>query len=173
MMRRLDPGWLVAALIPIVAILPIFNGDTLPQTADGALHIHRIHAMQVLLESGEWYPRWVPWFHLGYGYPLFNFYAPASAYTGGTLGLIGVSAPVAFNLLAAVSAVAGSMGMYGLGRRFMPSPGALLAAALWAYAPSRMNDLWDDGLLRANACYGRGALGILVAQSPVGAGQFA
>jgi hypothetical protein len=143
------PGWLVAAVLPLIAILPTLNNEAIPATADGLFHIHRIQAMTLLLQSGDLYPRWIPWFHLGYGYPVFNFYAPASTYMGGLLGLIGVPAPLAFNLLIALTWVIGSVGCYRLARRWLPEPAALLTAAIWCYAPIRLQAIWNIGSLPA------------------------
>jgi uncharacterized membrane protein len=57
--------------------------------------------MGTMLQLGELYPRWIPWFHLGYGYPVFNFYPPGVFYTGGLLMLLGFSAITAFHIVAA------------------------------------------------------------------------
>lgn len=139
----------MAAVLPLIAILPMLNSVGIPFTADGTFHIHRIYAMTRLLQSGDLYPRWIPWFHLGYGYPVFNFYAPASTYIGGLLGVMGVPAPLAFNLLVAAAWMLGSMGCYGLARRWMPEPAALLTAAIWSYAPIRLQAIWNIGSLPA------------------------
>jgi hypothetical protein len=147
-MKRLsaDPGVLVAALLPLIGILPTF-GDGVIKSADAPLHTHRIYAMMVLLGSGNLWPRWVPWFHLGYGYPVFNFYPPGVFYLGGLLGLLGIPVTVAFTLIAALAWMLGSVGMYKLGRQFFPASAAVLAAMLWAYAPSRLYEVWHQGSL--------------------------
>lgn len=137
----------MALLLPGVALSQIFMGMTLPDTADGIFHTHRIYAMNQLMQSGDLYPRWVPWFHLGYGYPVFNYYAPLATWVGGLLGLVGISAPLAFQLVTATSWLAGSLGMTALARRFLPDAAALAAAALWVYAPARMHEYWIQGSL--------------------------
>ena len=144
--RNLDPGYLVAALLPLVGILPTLSSGVI-RTADGPLHVQRIYAMTTLLASGNLWPRWVPYFHLGYGYPIFNFYPPGTFYAGGLMGLAGIPAPLAFNILTTLAWMLGSVGMYGLARRFLPGKAALLAAMLWAYAPSRLFEVWDQGSL--------------------------
>ncbi|MBZ0288363.1 MAG: hypothetical protein K8I30_12170, partial [Anaerolineae bacterium] len=128
----LDKGFLLAALLPLTGILPSFSADGVIRTADGILHTHRIYAMSTLLAHGNLWPRWVPWFHLGYGYPIFNFYPPGVFYLGGLLGLSGLSIPLAFNLVAALAWILGSVGTYGLARRSLPGAGALLAAMIWS-----------------------------------------
>lgn len=144
--NRFDPGLFAAAVLPLIGILPSL-GDGIIRSADGPLHVQRIFAMTTMLASGELWPRWVPYFHLGYGYPIFNFYPPGVFYLGGLLGLLGIPAAAAFNLIAALAWVIGATGVYRLARRLLPAEGALLAAALWTYAPSRLYEVWDQGSL--------------------------
>ncbi len=143
---RLDPGYLVALLLPLVGILPTLSAGVI-DTADGPLHVQRIQAMRILLGQGNLWPRWVPWFHLGFGYPIFNFYPPGVFMLGGWLGQLGVSATAAFTVVAALAWVVGSVGTYHLARRFFPATAAVLAAMLWSYAPSRLFEVWDQGSL--------------------------
>lgn len=142
-----DPGYLVALLLPLIGILPTLGAGVI-DTADGPLHVQRIQAMSILLsQGGNLWPRWVPWFHLGFGYPIFNFYPPGVFYLGGLLGQVGIPATTAFTLVAALAWVLGSLGTYHLARRFLPAPAAVLAAMLWSYAPSRLFEVWDQGSL--------------------------
>jgi hypothetical protein len=46
---RFDWGLLLAALLPLIAILPTLNGDQVINTADGVFHVHRIFAMTTLM----------------------------------------------------------------------------------------------------------------------------
>ncbi|NLX11558.1 MAG: hypothetical protein GXY36_18080 [Chloroflexi bacterium] len=144
--RRFDLGWIAAALLPLIGILPTL-GDGVINAADGPLHVHRIRAMTILLESGNLWPRWVPYFHIGFGYPIFNYYPPGVFYLGGLLGMIGIDAQTAFALLAALAWILGSVGTYALAKRMLPAPGSLLAAMLWSYAPSRLFEVWHQGSL--------------------------
>ncbi|MEL6150625.1 MAG: 6-pyruvoyl-tetrahydropterin synthase-related protein, partial [Chloroflexota bacterium] len=146
-----DWGWLIAITLPLIGILPTFAGGIMA-AADAPLHTHRIYAMGTLLAEGQLYPRWVPWFHLGYGYPIFNFYTPGVFYVGGLLTLLGFSAVTAFHLVAAAAWIFGSLGTYKLARTFLPASAAIVAAALWSYAPSRLFEVWTQGSLPQIAC---------------------
>ncbi len=143
---RRDWGWLIAVALPLMGVLPALT-DGIMAAADAPLHTHRIYAMGTLLANGELYPRWVPWFHLGYGYPIFNFYPPGVFYAGGLLMQLGISAVMAFHVIAAFAWMFGSLGMYRLARLILPGYAAVLAAALWAYAPSRLFEVWTQGSL--------------------------
>jgi hypothetical protein len=144
---NIDSGWIVAVLLPLIGILPTFSGSGIIYTADGPLHVHRIFAMKTLLAQGNLWPRWIPWFHLGYGYPVFDLYPPGVFYAGGIMGLLGLSIPLASTLLSTLAWILGSVGTYGLARRFLPASGAILAAMLWTYAPSRLFEVWHQGSL--------------------------
>ena len=46
-----------------------------------ALVLHRAaDKVTILVRGGEFYPRWAPNFFHGYGYPIFNYYAPLTYY---------------------------------------------------------------------------------------------
>lgn len=143
---RLDPGWLAAAAIPLPGIALTFP-DGIVRAADSAIHLHRLYAMQLAYQAGDFWPRWITYFHLGYGYPIFNFYPPLVYHLGGLLGLPGIGAVTAYNLIMAGAWLLGTLGAYRLGRAFLPGSASILAALLWAYAPSRLFEVWNQGSL--------------------------
>src|SRR5258708_11735567 len=67
---------LLAAALAIYPLLP----PGIPSTADGPLHLIRGVEFDTVLRTGVLYPRWAPDLAYGYGYPLFNFYAPLFYY---------------------------------------------------------------------------------------------
>ncbi len=149
-MRRLfaaaNRDLLIAAFIPIVGLLPIF-GEGLANAADAQFHAHRIYALARLIETGNLYPRWVPYFHLGYGYPVFNFYPSGATHIGAWFHLAGFDVATAYNLTVCLAWIIGGIGIFTLSRRLLPAPAAWLACALWVYAPSRFYEFWWQGSL--------------------------
>jgi len=141
-----DKGIWLALVIPIIGILPMF-GEGLANGADAPFHAHRIFALARLLEAGDLYPRWVPYFHLGYGYPVFTYYAPGATHIGAWLNLLGFNVVSAYTLTVAFAWCIGSLGTFLLARRFLPVAAALLACVLWVYAPSRFYEFWWQGSL--------------------------
>lgn len=144
--RQRDWGLLAALFLPLIALLPTL-GEGVVAGADIEVHIHRVHAMALALENGTLWPRWISYLHLGYGYPIFNYYAPGYIYITALLELAGLHITTAYNLVQSGAWMFGSAGMYLLTRRFLPAPAALLSAALWAYAPSRLYEVWWQGSL--------------------------
>ena len=70
-----------------------------------------------MVRAGEPYPRWASNFYFGYGYPIFNYYAPLTYYLGLGVELMprldavdGVKAMFVLGLVAA------GIGMYGFVR---------------------------------------------------------
>ena len=122
-------------------------GDGLANGADAPFHAHRIFALARLIEAGDLYPRWVPYFHLGYGYPVFTYYAPGATHIGAWLHLLGSDVVTAYTLTTAIAWCVGSVGMWLLARSFLPTTVALLACVLWVYAPSRFYEFWWQGSL--------------------------
>ena len=122
-------------------------GEGLANGADAPFHAHRIFAMARLLEAGDLYPRWVPYFHLGYGYPVFTYYAPGATHIGAWLHLLGFDVVRAYTLTVAIAWCIGSLGIWLLARQFLPVAAALLACVLWVYAPSRFYEFWWQGSL--------------------------
>lgn len=144
--HAIDYGLLIAIIIPIIGILPTF-GDGLANGADAPFHAHRIYALSELIQSGNLYPRWVSYFHMGYGYPIFNFYPPFATHIGAWFHLIGFDVTTAYNLTNALAWCISSIGMYLLARTFLPIRIALLACVIWVYAPSRFFEFWWQGSL--------------------------
>ena len=139
-------GLILAIVIPVIGILPMFGGG-LANGADAPFHAHRIFALARLIEAGDLYPRWAPYFHLGYGYPVFNYYAPGATHIGAWLHLLGFDVISAYTLTTALAWCLGSVGVWLLARAFLPASLAALACILWVYAPSRFFEFWWQGSL--------------------------
>jgi hypothetical protein len=145
-LKRFDWGLILAILLPAIAAFPTW-GDGIAAGADVAVHVHRIHAMTEALQTGNLWPRWISYLHLGYGYPIFNYYAPGYVYFTSLFELAGIPIALAYNIVQTLFWSVGSVGMYLLARRFFPIHAAVLAAAIWTLAPSRLYEVWYQGSL--------------------------
>jgi uncharacterized membrane protein len=91
--RRLGDGpppLLVIALLCGVAV-QFFLSARFPSSADGKLHLYRLIEFDHALRHGVLFPRWSPDLVYGYGFPLFNYYAPLPYYLGAAFHLTGIS----------------------------------------------------------------------------------
>jgi uncharacterized membrane protein len=117
---RLKPalGPLFVLLLSVPAWLPWLAPDVnLWEVDDAKNHLIRLFHFQWLLAHGVWYPRWVPEMFLGYGYPLFNYYAPGFYYLALTLKvLLRLDLWDAFRSVGVFACLTGTLGAYILVR---------------------------------------------------------
>ncbi len=131
-----DPGFLIVLLICLLAVWPLISRASLPEGTDAELHIFRLHELSTLIRSGEFYPRWAPNFYHGYGYPIFNYYAPLTYYLALPLELLpGVDAVGASKAVLVAGMLLGGLGLYGFTRDNWGRPAGYVAAALYVYSP--------------------------------------
>ena len=135
-LRRADLGILVATLLCLLAIWPLLSRPGLPSDTDAELHIYRTAELSHLLQRGAIYPRWAPDFYFGYGYPIFNYYAPLVYYLGATLTFLpGVDAVLAVRMLLLLGLLLAGTGMFTFVRGRWGARAGLVAAAAYVYAP--------------------------------------
>jgi uncharacterized membrane protein len=128
--------WLAAiVLVSFLAIWPFVSREALPAATDAELHIYRLAELARLVSAGELYPRIAPNFYYGYGYPIFNYYAPFSYYLGLLPMAVGFSAVQAVKLVFIFGLLLGAFGMAGFVRRYWGPHAGLIAAAAYIYAP--------------------------------------
>lgn len=137
-------GWLATACAAVLAAQPLWGA--LPRGHDTLLHLYRIPVLNAMWRQGALFSRWSPNLMLGYGYPLFTFYPPLSAYLIGVLyWLVGQSAPVAVAAAFALSIVAAGAGMYLVGRRLFGPVGGALAATAYLLSPHLLYQTYHRG----------------------------
>jgi hypothetical protein len=135
-LRRVDPGFLAVLALAALALWPFLSRPGLPRFTDAELHVYRLAELARLVVAGEVYPRWAPNFYFGYGYPIFNYYAPLSYYAGLPVALLpwwdavdGVRAVFMLSLLA------GALGAYAFTRTHWGRDAGVVAAAAFSFAP--------------------------------------
>jgi hypothetical protein len=143
-------GWLWPTLV--IAVLSLLAAQPLLQPGitcshDGSLHFLRIVENDYMIRHGHLYPRWAPDMAYGYGYPLFNFYAPLSWYVAEAFCLVGLSFVTAWNGTMALCLLACGLCTYLLARDWMPEHGALVAATAYLLAPYTLYDVFFRGNL--------------------------
>ncbi len=129
-----------------VAVVPLLRGDS-PCTHDGGLHYYRVVATRHALEEGAFFTRWLPDLAFGYGFPFFNYRAPVSYYLALGLHLVGLSLPLALNLVYVLSILGSAVGAYLLSWDLFGPRAGIVAAVAYAYAPYQ----FLNALVRGNA----------------------
>jgi hypothetical protein len=131
-----DPGLLLAVALALIAALPFLTRPGLPRGTDAELHVFRAAELGYSLRAGIPYPRWAPDFYYGYGYPIFNYYAPLTYYLANFFQLWpGIDIVGGVKLVFVLGLVSAAAGIYLFVRDWIgPRPG-LLAAALYVFSP--------------------------------------
>ena len=137
---------LLAALLSFVAWQPFVRPDfDVWRADDGEYHLLRVYVFEHAFKGGQWLPRWVPDLFVGYGYPIFNYYAPGTYYAALVLRALGLDVYTTVQALGALAACVGAAGALCLthtlvrdtstaGHRTAITAG-LAAAVAFAYAP--------------------------------------
>ena len=134
--KNIDPGFAVVLAISFIAIWPFISRYSLPEGTDAELHIFRLAELSYLLRGGEIYPRWAPNFYHGYGYPIFNYYAPLTYYLGVLAELTArVDAVAAVKIVFILGMLIAGLGMYGFVRDNWGRRAGYVATAVFLYAP--------------------------------------
>lgn len=128
---------MLAVALGLVAAAPFLTRPGLPHHTDAELHVYRAAELGHLLRAGAFYPRWAPDLYLGYGYPIFNYYAPFTYYLANLFDLFpGVDIVGGVKAVFVLGLVLASVGAYLLGREvFCDAAAGLMAAASFTFAP--------------------------------------
>jgi len=134
--QKTDKGLLIVILIGTLSAWPFFEYRGLPEATDAELHIFRIAELGFSLKAGNFYPRWAPNFYSGYGYPIFNYYAPLTYHLGNWVTFFHPeNAVLGAKILFVLSHYLGAWGAYLLGREFSNQVGGVLGSAAFAFSP--------------------------------------
>jgi hypothetical protein len=127
-------GLLTALALTTPAWLPWLDPrQNLWEVDDAKNHLLRLYVLEWLIRHGVWYPRWVPDLFGGYGYPLFNYYAPGFYYLALLLkALLRLDFWDAYRAAGVAAALLAAAGAYALSTTLWQraSAGVLSAVAL-------------------------------------------
>lgn len=148
----LDIAPLVLVIIlSIFALIPLFHSgfflthdDTQPA---------RIFEMANSLKMGFFPVRWVKDLGFGFGYPIFNFYAPFVYYLGGTFYLLGFGAIISTKILIFISVLLSSIFMYLFCKEFFGKTAGIIGAIFYTYATYHAVQIYVRGDLEENFAY--------------------
>ena len=144
-MPHRHPAFAVA-ILATAALRPILQPH-LPCTDDIGFHLLRLTQLDALLRQGVLYSRWAPDMAQGYGFPLFNFYAPLSYYAAELVSLLAGNLNLGLRLTFALGMLGAGWMMYLLAREYVQPLAAIVAAIAYIYAPYHGYDVFFRGNL--------------------------
>jgi hypothetical protein len=143
----------IKKLIPIVLVvlLSYWSVDSLFSRGFFPMHddtqVTRVQQMHEALADGMFPVRWVPDLGYGYGYPIFNFYAPFAYYVGASFMFLGFNALAATKVMIGLGTVLAGVFMYLLAREFWGKMGGIVSALLYVYAPYHALNIYVRGAI--------------------------
>lgn len=136
---------IIAILITIFAIMPLFNPGFFPIHDDE--QVGRLFELNYSLESGHFPPRISQNLGFGYGYPFFNFYPSFVYYVAQIFVFLGFGYIVSIKLMIALGFILSSVFMYLFAKNHVGKIGALVASAFYLYVPYHSIDVYVRGAL--------------------------
>jgi hypothetical protein len=142
-LKRLDKNLLVIVLFSVFAWAPLLSPAYFLNAHDARHSIFFLVEFDQTFKEGYLYPRWAADFSFGYGYPLFNMYAPLAFYVAELIHLLGASFSGAIKASYLLSFLAAGGGMYGLTKKLLQNKeAALVAAVLYIFIPFRFIEIY-------------------------------
>lgn len=138
-------------LICIIAVLSIITVRDL--FSEGMIRFHdtpqlaRVFDMTSALRDGQFPVRWVTNLGYGYGYPIFNFYAPLPYYVGALFNLSGLDTLQSTKIMILAGMLLAPIGMFLFVSTISSIENSVLSAILYAFAPYHAVELYVRGAI--------------------------
>ncbi len=134
-------GLVILACVP--AVLPFAKPGYFWNANDARHDAYFIFEYTRALLDGNLYPRWLPDMTFGYGYPLFNIYAPLAVQVGVLIHLLGLGITQAVEAVFALSVMLSALAMYMFLRGSLGNLPAFVAAVAYTYMPYHLFDMYQ------------------------------
>ena len=142
-MKRFDPYLILLILFSLFAIGPLLAPGYFWGAHDGRHSVYFLFEFDRSIQDGIFYPRWAPDYTFGYGYPMFNIYAPGSLYASEALHLIGFDFVTATKIVFALAIVLSCVTMFAFIKRLTgSSQAAFLSGLVYVYVPYHIVDVY-------------------------------
>lgn len=145
-------GIVGVTIVSIWACKPLFAQGFFLMHDD--TQVARVFEMGRALKDGMFPVRWSTDLGYGYGYPLFNFYAPFAYYVGGVLVLVGINALLATKITIVMAMLLAGISMYFLAGDLFGLTGGIVSAIFYELSLYHALDLYVRGDLAELFAYG-------------------
>jgi uncharacterized membrane protein len=141
--KRFHLGLIIVLLLSSWAVGPFFHPGFFP--IHDNTQVVRVQQMALALRDDQLPVRWVADLGYGFGYPIYNFYAPLAYYVGAFFNLIGFSALMGAKLMMILGVLLAGLFMYLLAREFWGEMGGIISGLFYVYAPYHAVDVYVRG----------------------------
>src|ERR1035437_7787538 len=130
-------------LLSLVSIAPFFHAGFFP--IHDNTQAQRVFEMTKSLKDGMFPVRWVADLGFGFGYPIFNFYAPFAYYVGSAINILGLDLSFSTKLMMAFGIIFSGFSMYLLAKEIWGKSGGVVSALLYVFVPYHAVDVFVRG----------------------------
>jgi uncharacterized membrane protein len=130
-------------LLSLVSVIPFFHPGFFP--IHDNTQVQRVFEMTKSISGGMFPVRWIADLGFGYGYPIFNFYAPLAYYIGSVLNIFGLDVLFSTKLMMALGIVLSGFSMYFLAKELWGKSGGVISALLYVFIPYHAVDIFVRG----------------------------
>jgi hypothetical protein len=142
-LKRIDRYLILLFLFSLFAIGPLLAPGYFWGAHDGRHSVYFLFEFDRSIQDGIFYPRWAPDYTFGYGYPMFNIYAPGALYVSEFFHLIGFDFVLATKITFALAILLAGPAMFGFIKRLTgSSPAAFLSGLAYVYVPYHIADIY-------------------------------
>jgi len=151
-LKRIDPYLILLFLFSLFAIGPLLAPGYFWGAHDGRHSVYFLFEFDRVIQDGIYYPRWLPDFTFGYGYPFFNIYGPGAFYVSEALHLLGLDFVNATKVVFALALLLSGPPMFGFVKRLTgSSQAAFLSGLAYVYIPYHIADIYVRAALAESA----------------------
>lgn len=140
--KRLFP-YIVVSILSFWSVRSLLEFGFFPMHDD--TQVARVFEMGKALKDGMFPVRWVSDLGYGFGYPIFNFYAPLSYYFGGLFSLLGFDALASTKTMMILGIMLSGIFMYLLASEFFGRFVGIVSGLFYLYAPYHALDIFVRG----------------------------
>lgn len=127
----------------ILTIIPFFHSGFFTMHDD--TQVARVYEMFLSLRSGMFPVRWVMDLGYGYGYPIFNFYAPLAYYIGAFFMFFNLDALIATKVMMLLGTIMAGISMYFFAKDIWGEEGGFIAGIFYLFAPYHAVNIYIRG----------------------------
>ncbi len=139
---KVDPNLWLILIISFFAWAPLLTPTYFFDAHDARHSIFFLVEFNQTFQDGFWWPRWSPDFSFGYGYPLFNLYAPLAFYCAQIIHLLGFDIITSIKTMYVLATIGAGLSMYGFVNRLFGGQAGLLAAVVYMYTPFHLVEIY-------------------------------
>ncbi len=133
---------LLLLLLSLIGCAPLLAPGYFLRAHDAAHSLFWLVEFDQGIRDGFIWPRWAADHVLGYGYPLFTFYAPLAFYVAEGFHLLGAGIATAVKLTWALAFLLSGFTMYRFASRLWGAGAGFVAGLLYVYAPYHLVNIY-------------------------------